>query len=702
QNLDIASVIKATHAISSEVRPERLFSVLIQTIIENAGAQHGYLFVRSGEADALRLAARASIGESGAGIVPVPLERCPDVAQDVVRYVARTHETLVLDDASSDKTHGKDPHIQQGVVRSLLCMPVLEQGRLLAVLYAENNAVSRAFTPARVVLLRVIAGQAAISIANAELYANLEDKVAERTRQLAEQSREVAAMLESLEQGVFTIDADLRIQPRYSRHLEQLLDAEALAGRDSLEVLFSGSDVSAERLANMRAALEFSFGAPLVFAEPNKAHWVREFQRPDARHGQRSFELDWTPIAGSDDMVSKVLVALRDVTLVKQLRASAMKHARELDIVGQILDAGIEQFQRFQSSARALLGASQAELAASAVAAAGDDVFRQLHTIKGNARLLGLSHLASSAHTAEEHLDARQRARDPSAHRRQARAAIEIVLGTLGEYDQICQRKLGDALRSPAAWNDGVDSGVAAQIAKAKAGALSPAEALAAIDAMLQRASAVPFEQIAKTSARLLPTVALELGKVAPRLDVEDRGPWLSAAWARALKESLIHVFQNSIDHGLETATERRRSGKPEQGTISVRAERTPHGATLRFWDDGRGLALASLRERAGIGVEPDEATAERIFDAGVSTAVRVTQTSGRGIGLDAVRALVRGLGGELEVVFRGPATGGFRPFELVFSLPLDAVSIEKPSSVFPRRSEPPRARTTEAPPASK
>jgi HPt (histidine-containing phosphotransfer) domain-containing protein len=684
------------------VRPEQLFAVLIQTMIENAGAQHGYLFVRSGDANSLRLAARASIGDGGAGSLSVPLERCADVARDVVRYVARSHETVVLDDACTDKTHGNDAHVKERRVRSLMCMPVVEQGRLLAVLYAENNATSRAFTPGRVVLLRVIAGQAAISIANAELYARLEDKVAERTRQLAEQSREVSAMLESLEQGVFTIDAELRVQPRYSRHLEQLLGAETLAGQDCLELLFKGSDVSAERIANMRAALEFSFGSPAVFAEPNKAHWVREFQRSDARQGQRSFELDWTPIAGADDVVVKILVALRDVTLMKQLRASAMKHARELDIVGQILDAGVDAFQRFLGSARALLSDSQAELAASTAGSARDDVFRNLHTIKGNARLLGLSHLASSAHTAEEHLDERHRALDPAAHRRQARAAIELVLGTLAEYEQVCQRKLAEALRAPAAWSDGVDAAIAAQIAKAKAGALGPAEALAAIDALQQRASAVPFEQIVKAGARVLPVVAVELGKVAPRLDVEERGPWLSAPWARILKDALIHVFQNSLDHGIEAPDERRNRGKPEQGTISVRAERTPQGLTLRLWDDGRGLPLAALREHAAARHEADETTARRIFDAGISTAERLTQRSGRGIGLDAARALVRGLGGELDVAFRGPAEAGCRPFELIFALPSDALAGDKPSSGFPRSNEPPRARTSEAPPASK
>jgi K+-sensing histidine kinase KdpD len=146
-----------------------------------------------------------------------------------------------------------------------------------------------------------------------------------------------------------------------------------------------------------------------------------------------------------------------------------------------------------------------------------------------------------------------------------------------------------------------------------------------------------------------------------------------------------VHAFQNALDHGLETADERRAKHKPAQGKISLRAVRTPRGTTLWLADDGRGLNLNALRAKGGRPDETDELAANRIFDSGVSTAERVTNVSGRGVGLDAVRSFVRKLGGEVTVVLSGAGENGFRPFELVIDLPPEA-TVGDPS----RPSRPP------------
>ena len=126
----------------------------------------------------------------------------------------RTGETVVLDDAAAAGPFQSDAYIQQNGVKSLLCMPVLNQSSLVAVLYAENNATGHAFTAERLDILRVIASQAAISITNALLYRSLERKVEERTAELAAKNREVAVMLNGMDQGVFTVDEELTIQPQ--------------------------------------------------------------------------------------------------------------------------------------------------------------------------------------------------------------------------------------------------------------------------------------------------------------------------------------------------------------------------------------------------------------------------------------------------------------------------------------------------------
>lgn len=682
-SLDVASVLKATLAISGEVKPARLFAVLMQTIIENVGAEHGYLIVCGPADDQLVVAARASVSEAeAAGALALPLESCESVAQDVVRYVARTHETVVLDDAGLDQTHKHDAHIQKSAVKSVLCMPVLSQGRMLAILYVENNAVARAFTHARLLFLRVLAGQAAVSIANAQLYDELELEVAKRTRELSERSREVSAMLNSLEQGVFLIDDQLSIQPRYSAHLPALLGTPEIVGRNCIELLFQDSNLEPDTLDKLQAALDFSFGVPVMFAEANKSHWVREFQRSAGRSTVlRSFEVDWTLIPDDDDKVVLILVALRDVTLLRQISAKAARHARDLDLVGQILDAGVEQFQRFCGSTRELMLAGRESLRPELEPSAEtrQAVFRSLHTAKGNARLLGLQHLASVVHLAEGAFD---HPRETAEHSPlpEMLAGIARVLAAVEEYEQVYQAKLASALRPPERSDPSVLQAIAARLKDAELGRAGPAETLSSIDQLVCRAGALRLGELLQRGTRLLPVLAQELGKQAPSVEVQDPGLWIGAAWVQTLGECLVHLFQNALDHGIEAAEERVRRQKPAQGTLRVAATRSSRGTLLRFSDDGRGLDLQALRTRVGIREEADRETAQRIFDAGVSTARRVSSISGRGVGLDAVRAMLVDLGGKVFVNLTGPAEHGHQPFEIVIEMPPEA-TLEEPSA---------------------
>jgi predicted ATPase/signal transduction histidine kinase len=170
--LDLDSVLKASEAIAGEVAPDRVVARLIGISIENAGAERA-VFV-SVDGDDLRVEAEGRAGqpeviEHGS----VPVETGDIVLPRAVRYVARTGDAMVI----GDPAH---------VPKSLLVLPIARQHKVTGILYLENDLVAGAFTPARLELLRVLSAQMAISLENARLYAQLEEKVRDRTAELSE------------------------------------------------------------------------------------------------------------------------------------------------------------------------------------------------------------------------------------------------------------------------------------------------------------------------------------------------------------------------------------------------------------------------------------------------------------------------------------------------------------------------------------
>ncbi|MCY1069339.1 AAA family ATPase [Nannocystis sp. RBIL2] len=179
--LDIGSVLKATQAISGEIVLDRLLDALMRILVENAGARRGVLLLlRDGR---LVVEAEHRIGDAAVHVLgAAPLEGRTDLPHSVITYVARTCETVLLDDRALDGPFGRDPCFARAAPYSSLAAPIVCKGRLAGILYLENDLTRSAFTPDRVELLHLLSAQAAISIENARLYADLQQENAERRR----------------------------------------------------------------------------------------------------------------------------------------------------------------------------------------------------------------------------------------------------------------------------------------------------------------------------------------------------------------------------------------------------------------------------------------------------------------------------------------------------------------------------------------
>ncbi|WP_392536040.1 AAA family ATPase [Nostoc sp. C117] len=205
--LDLETVLKACQTIASEIVLDKLLAKLMTILIENAGAQTGYLILPT--QDQWQIQAMGSIGDETVAVLQsIPLEsrtsdNTPCLPTALINYVARTQESIVLDNAAQFGNFQSEPWIVQHQSKSLLCAPLLKQGKLTGIILLENNLITSAFTPERLEILRLLSTQAAISIDNArllkqqaELNGSLRAEIADR--QQAEKDRDrLIAMLEA-------------------------------------------------------------------------------------------------------------------------------------------------------------------------------------------------------------------------------------------------------------------------------------------------------------------------------------------------------------------------------------------------------------------------------------------------------------------------------------------------------------------------
>ncbi|MGD1902639.1 MAG: AAA family ATPase [Geitlerinemataceae cyanobacterium] len=201
QTLDFASALKASQALSEEIELESLVTRLIQLILENAGASKGILLLEHNET--WEVAAQCQ--EQGCQLKPGSSVSLPHHIFDRVK---RSRAPLLIEDVAGEMQLLTDIYFHQSAPKSLVCLPLLKQGKLKGILYLENNLAAGAFTPNRLDFLNLLAAQAAISLENAQLYQNLEDysqtleeTVKQRTQELQDNNQVLNTTLMELQQA---------------------------------------------------------------------------------------------------------------------------------------------------------------------------------------------------------------------------------------------------------------------------------------------------------------------------------------------------------------------------------------------------------------------------------------------------------------------------------------------------------------------
>jgi two-component system chemotaxis sensor kinase CheA len=482
-------------------------------------------------------------------------------------------------------------------------------------------------------------------------------------------------ILRTVREGLFLLDADLKIGEIHSDATAQLFQRESVAGITFEDLL--RSLVSAKTLA---IATKF---VKVLWSERTKENLIRsinplnEVELQVGEKGGKDSELRYLEFnfhrVRRDGAITHVLVSVADVTarvaLAAQLKGAQDSAQTQMDAFLSILHVDPNQLSSFLDDSDVAFKMINATLRDPARDSASfrrkiDGLFRQIHSIKGEAAAIGLGSMETRSHNLESDLAALRERTDLTgddflplltkfddlvSHSQSVR---EMVV-KLASFRDSFAPKAGHA---PAAGGGHASASTGDTTSRHRALGADSLEANQAAEQTLQRSAREGFVASAQ---QLADRIANDHGK---KVVVTCRGhDQVPETYRRPVKDVLIQLIRNAVVHGIETPAERQAQGKSAEGHIRINFEMVENGRAFRMQceDDGRGLTPDKLRKTAvtkGIINQNDAAALSDqeammlVFRSGFSTAKDVTRDAGRGVGMDVIAEIAARLGGRISL----------------------------------------------------
>lgn len=506
-----------------------------------------------------------------------------------------------------------------------------------------------------------------------ELNTTLERKVKERTA-------EVQSLLLYIPQGIMSIGPRGRAEANYSAQLPEILGHKEISGLSFKSLVLDRSNLSGDAKDQAWQALLMSIGEPSLNFEMNvdKLPLQLEYGYQDL---QRILRLTWNPEINHLDEVKHVLVTLLDVTQEVAAQQELVRQNREFDIIRQLVDVGVKRSIQFFSSGNQLIQENSRLIHSGEITVDTVKIlFVNAHTLKGAARSLQMKEMANEFHKIESYYsvilkDSQAIDRDRIIREHESAEAMydhyekanKEILGRNEDLSKVAvDRKFLQENLKFLRHLDKVKelSGDLKDVIHTYRNELTN---------LIFMSLPVILEEILQQADK----VAKDLNREPPMIHYDVDEILVSYSQERALKNAMVHLIRNALDHGIEPAKLRTSKGKSAAGTISLKATEHDGKIVIEFKDDGRGLAIGRIREKCrSLGMGDAEAAAEtialKIFETGFSTTETVSQISGRGVGMDAVRQFMVAENGTVLIQLGQSldAAGDFYEFTIKMVLP--------------------------------
>ncbi len=639
-----ALVYEVGQRINSALNIEELLSEIVHSITETFDYYGVMLMMLDNNGKKLTL---RSIAGGYKNVFPDDLSI--KLGEGMIGMAAKSRAIQVSSDVTKDPNYVRKA---EEVTKSELSVPIVSGKKVIGVLDLQSDRVN-AFTDSDVALSWTLSAQIATALENARLFATAQDELIERKQaekemrssrnSLRKAKRETDSILQNVEEGLFLINSNLIIGSQYSQALEHILGQNELAGLSIIDIL--RGKITEQVLLSTGEYLELMFENSVdeeSLASLNPISQI-EVIFPDTQETKHlSFNFRRILVK---NRISDLIVTVGDVTdqvmLAQKLEESRSQSKRQMDWLLSILHVEPQLLKEFIDGVNAELKYIDSIMRESDhgnnFSPILEKVYRSMHLIKGNASVLDLKFFVEKAHVFEEKLsELRQKENVGGSDFVPLVLQLSDISMTVGELHNLIER-------------------------------------ISKIHSHFRPKRSYESEVFIKSIQNLVDNISTDLDKKVFLDHSEFDAGLIPYEYKLTVREILIQMIRNAIYHGIESAEERALLNKSETGEIKIINIITEQNIGFSFRDDGRGLQIDILREKAlksgrwpesEISNWNDRDVINTIFTTGISTLDRANLIAGRGVGLDIVKDKVDRLYGQIEIDYK---PGVYTEFTILF-----------------------------------
>lgn len=624
---------------------------LIDISIQQTNAQNGYLLLCDKEK--ITVIIKGSKGKKATVFTPVLIAKYPEIPLLFITSCNNKKKAIHVSNPFYNKIFNLDPYIIKYKPFSLLAIPLknITDNAVKAILYLENRSKKEVFTPAKLEMLKIFTSHIGNTIEYFDLRFDLESKIKKRTKELIEKNNQVTNLLNNTDQGFLTFKDDLIIEKNYSSECSKIFEEE-IGGSTIHNLLYPDniekSDFMAQILPKIIKSTDEHKISMYLSLLPQEISIKNKFIAI-------KYKLLQTPSS-----TAKIMLIMTDKTEEKNLVQARNRERMILEMVVKII-SDFDDFLFNMKDYKNFVTLELFQILENRDISSVDKIQtiqRRIHTYKGNFSLFKMFTTSENLQELEnDFFEYKKKSKDPD---------ILTLLNFLSKYNMLEWLEKDLKLLSKILGENFLERESKIKISKdhlemITTSILDQLSGLTRITVQneLNKLISKPAREMFYCYIDYSESLAEKSGKLLHKLKIKGGQFPINPAKYSNFSRSLVHLFRNSIDHGIETPDERVQAGKDEAGEISVNLFRDDSNINIVISDDGRGIDRDKIKEKAielGFFTEKDmnkikdDELLEIIFKDEFTTKKDISPLSGRGVGLSAVKKEVELLKGNIKL----------------------------------------------------